>query len=151
MEAVSKDKTEVKEELKEMFSGNELYELQSSVQMHLQTSPNIKGRHLRIMYDNLAVLDRVLLPIVTEHSKVIAKYATLDEKNAPVRENDQYQFDSEEKKAKYEEESKVIWEDTKRSVELMKFPLFIFDEMEFNTTQNNKVFLIMKYLVNEQE
>ena len=145
MEAVSKEKKAVKEQV--MFSGNELFEIKNAIELHLHSSSSLLGRHVRIMLDNLERLDPILIPLVEAHSKVILKYAKLDGNKKPIRGEGGFEFDDAKKKAAYEKESKTLWEDTKVSVEFSKFPLFIFDEMPFNTEKNNKVFMILKYLV----
>jgi len=142
MKLVSKEKnTEV------MFSGNELFELQQAVQNHLQTSETLQGNYVRFFLANLESLDPILIPLVEKHSEVIKKYADLDDKGAPVRSESGFSFSDDLKKADYDKESKVIWDDTKLEANLFKMPISMFDQMPINTAKNNKIVLILKHLV----
>tara|TARA_R110002126_G_scaffold135589_4_gene279899 strand:- start:872 stop:1324 length:453 start_codon:yes stop_codon:yes gene_type:complete len=143
LEAVSKEKksTEV------MFSGNQLFELQQAVQTHLNTSEKLQGNYVRFFLANLESLDPILIPLVEKHAEVIRKYANLDEKGAPVRGQEGFTFSEDKKKAAYDAESKVIWDDTKMTANLSKMPLSLFDLMPINTKDNNKIVIILNHLV----
>lgn len=142
MEIVSK-----KEKVTEMvkLTGNQLFELQQAINQVLLTSERIKGLHCRLLLDNLALLDPIIVPLVTEHSKVIAKYVKTKEDGSPMRGKDGFHFNTDAEKTAYESESDKIW-GVEIEAELSKFPLSIFDEFEFNTKENNTVYLVLKHL-----
>lgn len=127
-------------------TGNELFELQQAINKVLLTSEKIKGLHCRLLLDNLAILDPILVPLVTEHSKVITKYVKTREDGTPMRDQSGFHFNNDNDRNNYEKESEQIW-GKEVYVELATFSLSVFDEMEFNTKENNTVYLILKHLV----
>jgi len=139
--------TVVKEKLTEevKLTGNELFELQQAINKTLLTSEKIKGLHCRLLLDNLAILDPILIPLVTVHSKVIVKYAKTREDGTPMRDQSGFHFNNDEDRLLYEKESEEIW-GQEIVIELSKFSLDIFDKIEFNTKENNTVYLLLKHL-----
>ena len=127
-------------------TGNELFELQQAINKVLLTSEKIKGLHCRLLLDNLAILDPILVPLVTEHSKVITNYVKTREDGTPMRDQSGFHFNNDNDRNNYEKESEEIW-GKEVYVELAKFSIAVFDEMEFNTKENNTVYLILKHLV----
>jgi hypothetical protein len=143
---VVKEKATKKSLNVEVLTGNGLFELQQAIQKTLSTSTRMKGKDVRIFLENLMKIDPVVVPLIEEHSKVVKEFAKKNEDGGPVRDNNGFHFESEENKATYEAASEKIW-NSEISIELVKFPVEIFDSMEFNMKENNTVYLILKHLV----
>jgi hypothetical protein len=127
------------------LTGNELFELQQAVSKTLMTSERIKGLHVRLLLDNLSILDPIIVPLVTEHSKVITKYVKTRENGTPMRDETGFHFAKDEDKVNYEKESDEIF-NKEINIDLCKFSVSVFDEIEFNTKENNTVYLVLKHL-----
>ena len=105
------------------------------------------GYYVRIFLANLERLDPAMLPIVDEHSKVVRTYTKLDEVGNPVRTEAGFEFEDDDKKQKYEAETARLFEKTKYEIDFVKMTYDDFDKMPINTAKNNKIFLVLKYLV----
>ena len=129
------------------ITGNELFELQQAVQKTLSTSVSIKGESVRFLLDNLTLFDPVVIPLVEEHGKVIKEFVSKKEDGSPERNENGFVFENEDLKKEYDKYSEEIWGKTiilyVRTTNVDKF-----DKMDFNMKENNTVYLILKWLIN---
>lgn len=151
MEVLSKVKKEKK--LKDLvkgivLTGNDLFELQQAVQKTLETSTSMKGKHVRLFLNNLEVIDPIVVPLVEKHAEVIKEYVKKDDLGKPIRDENGFHFDSKKDKDLYEKKSDAIFF-KEITVSLKTFSSSVFDEIEFNMSKNDTVYLILRHLVTE--
>ena len=148
----------VKEKVKKQSKANEKgssmtvndgLEVQQAIQKMLQTSTNLKGKYVRVFLSNLESLDPVLSPIMAKQNDLVDKYVEKDEKGDPKRGAVGFSFNNDDDQQKFEAETKNNWSTPMVDVKFFQMSIEDFDEMPIDTSKNDSMFLILKYLVRQ--
>jgi len=148
MEAVKEKKR--KASVKGAMTVNDGMEVQQAINKMLQTSTGLKGKYVRIFLGNMEILDPLLSPIVKKQNDLVREYVPMDENDQPKRAANGFDFGGDDDKAqKFEAMSAENWSTPMGKFKFLKMSASDFDEMPIDTSKNDSMYLILKYLVED--
>jgi hypothetical protein len=146
-----KEKETVAKAGQEVLTVNELLNIQQAIQMMLESSQSMKGKYVRVFLKNMDQIDTILAPAMKKQNDLTDKYCEKGEDGLPIRDEadkNKLKFKNDDDAQKFDALVSKIW-DEEVKISLPKMSIVDFDELEINTSRNNSMYLILKYLVNQ--
>lgn len=128
---------------------NDVMEIQQAIQKMLQTSTALKGKYVKVFLGNMEILEPILAPVIKEQNEVVKKYVPMDDNDQPKRNGEGFKFDNDDDAQKFDADSKKNWSTPASEFKFLKMSALDFDEMPIDTSKNDSMYLILKYLVNQ--